>query len=175
MSPMLIDLIKSHCIKYPKSEVVDIYKLLFQAANGPRHLALDFDAEDFKRNWNDAVCNDFPPLESISADGELVRAHSAPLREKGLSPDDVINSFTLTAQHFEPHPELLIDWWKELGELIKSNILPFPYSQYAILDEEFKQWGFEAKHHSESFIQAYKPNYLIVLRKFIDPIIKLKN
>jgi len=158
-------------MRYPGCEVVDIYKLLYQAANGPKHFAIDFDINESKRDWNNAISENISPLESISVDGELVRVHFGPVRENGISFDEVINIFTMSVNYFQPRPELLIDWWRELGESIKSNILPLPYSQYAILDNEFRQWGFESRHHSESFVKAYKPAYLVILRKFIQPII----
>ncbi len=167
-----IDLLRSHLNRYPLAEVVDIYKLLYQAANGPRHLfdcGIDF--ADVSRMWEDAVDVISVPLEPISVDGELVRAHLGALKKAGVAFDDVWQALVATVQTFKPRPELIVGWWRDLGDLIKSQILPLPLQQYADLDDEFQKWGFLPKHHSKAFVEAYRPAYLVVLRRYIAPFV----
>lgn len=165
MNQLLIDMILAHISRHDKAEVVDIYKLLHQSANGPRHL-LDYgiDLEKLNLEWNGA-CNFMEePLEPISADGKLVRAHFAPLRSCNVSFDEIIDALLATAYTYIPREELLIQWWTELGDLIQSGILPLKMEQFIELDKEFQQFGFLPKHHSDAFIQAYKPAYVVILR-----------
>ena len=176
MSPQMIALIKSHIKRYPEVELVDIYKLLYQIANGPKHYAVVFDADQYFQEWASAPAENFPPTEAISADGRLVRAHWGPLREMGMDPNALMEIFWQTVFHYQPHPEYLIHWWRDLRDLIIRGELPFPLSQYNELDAEFQQWGFVPKHHSESFVRAYNPHYFVVLKSLIEPFLeRLRN
>ena len=171
MSPELIALIKSHIKRYPASELVDIYKLLYQIAYGPKHYAVIFDANEYFQEWAEAPVENFPPTEPISAGGELVRAHFGPLREMGMDPNALMEIFWQTVMHYEPHPEYLINWWRNLKDMILARELPFPPAQYDELNAEFQRWGFVPKSHSESYIKAYNPHYLVVFRGFIQPFL----
>jgi len=173
MYPQMIELIKTHLQRYPLAEVVDIYKLLYQTANGPKHLVMmGIDENDFFEEWNNADAQNNPPIESLSVDGQLVRAHFGPLRRMNVSPAQVLSALYFTARSFAPNPELMIDWWKDLGELIEAGALELSLRQYAELDEDFLQFGFTAKHHSEAFVAEYKPAYFVIMRRIIEPFMQ---
>ena len=169
MNEKFIDIIISHIQNHPQAEVVDIYKLLYQVANGPRHLfAAGMDFDELFRQWESAENFGEPAFEKISADGRLVRAHFAPLKKMGIPFEVVRNALIITAESYRPKPELLIEWWRELGELINIKVIPLSKAQYEALDEEFQQWGFVAKHHSEIFKKTYKPAYIVSLTELYD-------
>ena len=171
MNQQLINMLLEHIRRHPHLEVVDIYKLLYQSANGPAHLlASGIDFEQLKQQWQDAQNFDEPPFERISVDGRLVRAHFAPLREMGASFDNIQNALMLTAQSFQMQPRLLVDWWHDIGDLIEIGVLPLSKLQYEILDDEFQQWGFVPKHHSKRFAREYKPAYIVSLVEIYETI-----
>ncbi len=168
MNKLLIDIILRHISLHEKAEVVDVYKLLYQSANGPRHL-LDYgiDLEKLMLEWNEASNFMEEPLEPISVDGKLVRAHFAPLRSKNVLFDEIVEALLATAYTYVPRNELMTQWWAELGDLVQSGIVPLCMEQFIELDKEFQQFGFIPKHHSSAFIQAYKPAYVVILRDAI--------
>ncbi len=170
MNQRFINVLLQHIEKHPLLEVVDIYKLLYQVANGPAHLLAHTDIQEIKEQWENAQNFDEPPLEEISSLGNLVRAHFAPLRKMSVPFDNIENSLILTAQVFHPQPHLLIDWWREIGDLIEIGVLPLSKTQYETLDIEFQQWGFVPKHHSEIFVREYKPAYIILLLEIYEAI-----
>lgn len=172
MNQRFINILCEHIEMHPLAQAVDIYKLLYQAANGPRHLLkYGIDILQLRQQWDDALLGNEPALESISADGQLVRAHFAKLRESGISFDDVWNALMLTAEGFQPQPKLLIRWWYDLGELIEAKVVKISADQYRELDDEFNLWGFVTKHHSEQFVRAYKPAYVVVLKRYIEGLL----
>ncbi|RKZ34159.1 hypothetical protein DRQ33_02745 [bacterium] len=171
MGPDLLALIKAHILRYPKCELVDIYKLLYQSANGPKHFVIEFDTNKFYQQWEKAPAAEFSPTEAISADGKLVRVHLGPLRNLHINPDAIIEILLLTAKHYRPNPRLMIKWWKDIFTLIKDGILPFHLAQYTRLDEQFQEWGFIPMHHSKQYIKEYNPHYVVILKKFLEPLL----
>jgi len=168
MNTRFLDIVKAHIASHPLAETADVYKLLYQAANGPAHLiAHGIELAAIEQEWSRAEMNDEPPFEPISADGLLVRAHFYPLKEVGARFDDIWNALMLTAQGFQPRPELLADWWRDIGAFIQMHELPLSPQQYENLDDEFQQFGFVPMRHSEAFTKAYKPAYAVVLRRLV--------
>ena len=165
MNKKFIDVINYHIRRYPALEVQDIYKLLYQAANGPRHyINKEFDINEFYRQWNEAkLLVGQPPLEPISSDGKLVRANFAPLRDAGVHPDDVLNAAMLSVEAYIPRPSLLIQWWRDLGDLIRNKIVNLSMREYNTLNDNFQKWGFVPLPHSETYKKIYHPAYIVIL------------
>ncbi len=175
MNEKFINVLRTHIERHPCAEVVDVYKLLYQAANGPKHLLLSgLDYGELEQKWESAENTDELPLEPISVDGELVRAHFAPLREQNVRFHDIWSALLLTAESLKPRPELLIEWWRDLGDLIQAKMLNLKIEQYHRLNDEFERWGFVPKHHSQTFSEKYKPAYIVALRRFLPKITKEK-
>ena len=169
MNERMIEIIREHIRKHPIIELVDVYKLLFQAANGPKHILMHgVDYDEIKRQWDSAIDVGEEPLEAISADGLMVRAHFAALKKKEVPLDNVMGALMYSVDGFQPRPELMIEWWKELKNLVETRALPLETSEYLELDEEFQQWGFIVKHHSQKFSEAYKPAYLVILKRYFE-------
>ncbi len=170
MNQRMINVLNYHIQRYPALEVQDIYKLLFQAANGPRHyMERYFNLKKFHLEWQKATSiMGQEPIEPVSADGLLVRCNFAGLRESNVSPNLVVNAALQTAVEFISQPANLISWWNDFRDLIASRLLNLDMEQYIKLNEEFLQWGFIVKSHSKPYRLAYSPAYLVVLRKHIN-------
>ena len=169
MNMRMIELIDDHLRRHPGAEVVDVYKLLYQAANGPAHFFMyGGDRNGLEEKWHNAYSTGEMALEPVSADGQLVRAHFGELKSGGYTFQQIWDAVTFTAANFQPRPELMIGWWNDLGDLIASEILKLTISQYIELNDEFQQWGFVVKHHSRGFVREFKPAYLVVFKRLLD-------
>ncbi len=172
MDPWWLNIIREHMSLYPLCEVLDIYKVLFQANMGPAHNFHSHNDDYFiNEQWNIAVANTKHAIEPISPDGEIVRAHFGALREQNIQLSSVLRAFELTAEHFVPNQELLQTLWQDLGEAIREGELFLSPGQYRDLSAKIRANGFVAMHHSEAFRSAYDPAYLVVFARYIKPAI----
>jgi hypothetical protein len=164
----ILDIIELHIIRHQNCELIDIYKLLFQAAMGPQHYLLNNIHKDYLlTQWNSADYIDDVLLEPIAPDGSVCRAHFAPLKNSGVLFEDVFRAFVDTAAVFCAEESKLARWWGDIQDYIALDKLPFTKLQYDRLNEGFNTGGFSAVSHSAIFNSTYRPKYVIILKEFL--------
>lgn len=157
-------LIRAHLHRYPLMEPADLYKLLHQAALGSEHAVRDTSSA---RDWmeNELVTMGPGPAEplvdSLRADGSMVRIHLRPFTAAGGDPEALLMAFIGTAARPGDSEDL-----RRAGEvavqLARARALPWPDSTLTALFAGLAAKGYPAVHHSEVFVEHYRPAYRVV-------------
>ncbi|MFN0038743.1 MAG: hypothetical protein ACKVP2_04450 [Burkholderiales bacterium] len=158
-------LLQQHVTRYPASQLVDIYKLLHQAALGPGHAVSD-SATALKR-LKDEVSNmqggPQDPLDDvISPDGRLARIHLRPFLAAGGDIEDLHRAFVDTAAGYAPTPGKLEKFCACLGDLAGSGNLPFEKTRVIEFFDDIARSGYPVMRHSDDYRLAYRPAYRVV-------------
>jgi hypothetical protein len=150
---------------YPKMEVQDIYKLVFQAAFGSQHAAIDsamvFDW--LNDEWESAdTANPAPEIEPITPDTVLVRVNIGAYKKNGGDKQSLGMRFLYTAKHFKGSKKVFLKYWNDVEHLAKKDLIPFTKQELADYLKQMKKKGLPAMHHSEKYMQLYKPSYRVI-------------
>jgi len=151
--------------RYPRMELVDIYKLLHQAAMGPGHAVEDAGAARARLQAEAAQLGegpDDPIADSISPDGKLARVHLRPYLAAGHSLDVLAEAFVQTARAHARAPDKLVKFCGCLGDLAAAGGIPFGRDEVERYFENIAAQHYPVVHHSEPYRSAYRPAYRVV-------------
>jgi uridine kinase/predicted membrane protein len=157
---------------YPKSEAVDLLKVLFQNEFGPGHLITD--SVKAKKILADEVFRasageqNFPEKIVEPIGNKLCRLHIAAVRKTGLSPDTLYRFFELTAIHTRGTEESFLRKVRILENMAESKNFP---ASVAEIEAAVKMWqagGGGLFSHSAAYREAYKPAYRVVEAQFCE-------
>ena len=146
-------------------ELVDIYKLLHQAAMGPEHavespvaarMRLDSEAAQLGEGFDD------PLADVISPDGRLARIHLRPYLAAGHPLEALASAFVQTAQSYAGSPEKLSKFCNCLGDLAAAGGIPFEREDVERYFGSLAERVFPIVHHSHAYREAYHPAYRVV-------------
>jgi hypothetical protein len=168
-SPDWEQLIRAHLVRYPLMEPADLYKLLHQTALGSEHAVRDTVAA---REWLEAELATMGPgpaeplVDSLRADGWVVRIHLRPFMAAGGDPEALLQAFIGTGVEQGDREDL-----RRAGEvavrLAREKALPWPDSTVSALFAGLAAQGFPAVHHSAVFVEQYRPAYRVVAGKLL--------
>jgi hypothetical protein len=156
--------------RFPRMEPQDVYKLVFQAAMGSRHAGLD---SAMAAEWLAREIASLPPgpeepvLDTISADGRMVRVNLRPYLAAGGSRDALLSAFVRTAREYRGSAAELR---RELADVERmAGAGPIPLTRAALHEsfERMRARGYPAVEHSEAYEAAYRPAYRVVLVRFL--------
>jgi hypothetical protein len=159
-----------HAQRYPRWQVQDIYKLIYQAALGSEHAvpsrefaqtALEQELAALTAGYSE------PLIEPIHPVGDLVRLHLRTLLHQNRSPIIVLDAFVQTALEYKGSYEALdqyagqaIDWVRE----IKRDIDPWMLQDFLT---SMREERYPAVHHSAEYIKEYLPAYRVIATRFL--------
>lgn len=155
---------------YPKMEIQDCYKLLFQACLGSEHAVGDAAGATrwMEREWASLGEGPAePPIDPISPDGKLVRVNLRPLKERKGDAAALVQAFVATANGFRGSRETLAAAWAQLVTLAESGAIPFSAADVRAFGEKQAAAGYPAVHHSARYNALYRPAYRVVAREFL--------
>jgi hypothetical protein len=162
-------LIRAHLVRYPQMEPADLYKLLHQAALGSEHAVRDTSAA---REWLESELATMGPgpaeplVDSLRADGRVVRIHLRPFVAAGGDPEALLQAFIETGAERGDREDL-----RRAGEvavcLARAKALPWPDSTVSALFAGLAAQGYPAVHHSAAFVEQYRPAYRVVAGKLL--------
>ncbi len=165
-------LLGEHFQRYPRMDLIDVYKLLHQAAMGPGHAVTDTTAARERLLGEIAALDDGPddPLfDRISPDGKLVRIHlRSYLREghsylrEGHSVDALLDAFLQTANSYPPSREKLERFCGCLADLAEAGGIPFKRAEVELYFGAIAEQNYPVVRHSESYRDEYLPAYRVV-------------
>ncbi len=164
-------LVAQHLQRYPSMELIDVYKLLHQAALGPGH-AVDLLAarKRLEQELADADSGpDEPEIDLISPDGKLARIHLRPYVRRGGDLKILSEAFVQTAQTYPPSRERLARFCGCLGDLAESGNLPFTREQAIAYVAQMAEADYPAVHHSDGYRVAYRPAYRVIAIDLLPP------
>ena len=152
--------------EHPEAEATDLYKFIHQAIYGPGHAIPDPDAA---ARWLDSELEELgpprvgePQCEVLGGSPILVRVNLRPFAASGDDAGELLDAFIATAGEIHGRPgqmgeaiEIVIRWLRSDGEKELADALER-------LDAELAAKNYPAIHHSEAYIEAYRPAYRVI-------------
>lgn len=167
----LFQLLASHISKYPRMQLQDIFKLLYQGTMGPVH-ALKSPAvfiRRFKKEYEKLESNKDEPLwESIRPDGQLVRVNLRAYKARTNNHEMLVTLCLWSAECCRGSKDDLLAAWHTFKKLCRSGRIQ-RYEQEKIADftKLLDENGYKAGAHSRTYRRLYKPSYRLICRKFL--------
>ena len=161
-------LLTEHCQAYPKLQIQDIFKYLYQSAFGCEHLVASFDSvtENIRAELShlEPSPNGKPKIDLL--DGEYSRVHLSYLA-CGLSAETLGRLFCASAKKEPDGLDTLKSKLEIAKALAEEGLFSFSSAEF---DSELEKWsksGFPAVRHSSVFREAYKPAYRVISNKYV--------
>ena len=155
-----------HLHLHPALQVEDTAKFCYQAVFGAEHLLSDIErAKEYLRNeFEITPATDAPLYENIS--DEYCRVNIGAWKMRGFSMDDLFALFLQTANSANnaTSKDLEIKL-QEVTRLAENNALPFSFSRWETFLPAYNR---QPLHHSETYRNAEKPAYRVVLRRLVE-------
>ncbi len=157
-----------HYKAYPRLEIQDIFKFIFQSALGCEHMVTDYKRalEYIRYEYADMIIRE-PKIDAL--DGHYSRVYLSCIGEN-LSSKELAELFVRSAR---PEPDGLEKISEKLSvarELVESGELDFELEAFDAAAEEWKKRGFCAIHHSDKFRAAYNPAYRVIHNDYLGRI-----
>ncbi|MEE8300323.1 MAG: hypothetical protein V3R28_03350 [Desulfatiglandales bacterium] len=156
--------------RYPKLELQDLYKLIYQAAMGSEHAVSDTDMVHTSLERELEALADGPAepvIENISPDSRLVRINLRPYFAAKGDRLVLITAFVRTANEYKGSDSQLRRYWSYAERMAADGELPFRYAALERFFAQMKEQGFPAVHHSATYASAYHPAYRVIIYEFL--------
>ena len=156
-----------HYEKYPALEVQDLFKYLFHSTFGCEHLisSLERVTEYLSREVNEVTESGRDAIEEL--DGEYVRLHLGCLG-LGLRIQTLARIFYLSAKKEPEGKKRLEEKLRVAREMVREGTLPLSAAEFDSLADEWRNMGYPAIHHSNTFRELYHPHYRVIARKYAE-------
>lgn len=156
-----------HYEKYPALEVQDLFKYLFHSTFGCEHLisSLERVTEYLGREANEVTESGRDATEEL--DGEYVRLHLGCLG-LGLRIQTLARIFYLSAKKEPEGIKRLEEKLSVAREMVREGTLPLSAAEFDSLADEWRNMGYPAIHHSNTFREQYHPHYRVIARKYAE-------
>ncbi len=154
-----------HCEKYPKLQIQDLFKYIYQSSFGCEHMISSPEAvEDYiRKEAEHGMSAAGEPIEPL--DGDYCRVHLDVIRE-GLSASTLAKLFYLSAGHVEDGRERLSEKLSVLSEAVEEGVIPLEKEAVIEASKEWREADYPACHHSEAFRTAYAPAYRLIRKEY---------
>ncbi len=156
----------AHCNTYPRLEIADLFKYLFQSAWGCEHMVPSETAamDAVRREYAGCSPVKFPTVDPL--DGAYSRVHlSRP--EEGISPETLGKLFCRSARIIGEGNVALTQKLGVARDMICEGLLPFSLEEFDCKQAEWCTCGFPAVRHSETFREIYRPAYRVVANEYV--------
>ena len=160
------ELLMNHYKQYPKMEIQDMLKYIFQSSFGCEHMVSSegFAIDYIKKEYASTVKGDNPSTDAL--DGEYSRVSLSYL-DKELSAETLGRLFYLSAKKEPQGKENLEKKLLTLKELVNDGALPFSTYEAEKIINEWADSGYPAIHHSDAFRNEYHPAYRVIDNKYV--------
>lgn len=159
------EILLCHRRRYPKMELQDWVKLLYQRTFGPGHLLRDPAAarEFLIREWETVAAGSRCLPENIG--GGLVRIHLSGLQRESL--EVVWQAFSRTASQPRGSREAFLATLTRLEQLARSGILPDSPEAVREYLGEYARRGYPMVSHSDTYRRLYHPAYRVADKEIL--------
>lgn len=163
-------LVRTHLARYPESEIMDVYKLLHQAAFGPGHLIASKKAA---REWLEQEIallipsKREPLIEAIHPEGLIVRLYLRPYLEQGGKVQPLLDAFIHSAEQVRPDPAAMERHWRWFVGACQSGeawAQRFNQPELMLFSRARARESWPAVHHSPTYETTYHPKYRVLTR-----------
>jgi hypothetical protein len=164
----VLELVEYHQHLRPQLQVQDVYKMLYQANFGVAHLLTD--TADVRKylldeiGTMDTTIGGEQLIERISPTDEIIRVNLRPFKRLRLDPEKLVTAMFLSASETKPDTEEFYHDWNEFSGLVRFGLLEFPMKDLEEWNARVAAGNLEPAHHSEQYMQFYKPAYRVVRR-----------
>lgn len=166
MSNKTSELLLAHFRQYPKMQAEDIFKFLFQSAFGCEHLISDEGRVlDYIRREYEVLSGQQTRTDKL--DGAYTRVHLSVL-SCGLTPETLARLFFLSAKKEPNGNSALESKLSAARDLIREGKLQLDLYDF---DKKLAAWresGYPALHHSETFRAEYRPAYRVIADRYAE-------
>lgn len=156
------EVILKHLARYPHSEIVDLFKLINQAAFGTGHLLKSRGAALLR------IEEEMPFVTGKSETGVEVideavsRLHLSYLSSHGISKRTLAALFDITSRFDLGGEKKLVAYMDALAELIDEGKVAFSKSEFIEKRDAWKSGGYLAPSHSDKYRELYAPHYRVI-------------
>ena len=123
------EIVRAQILRYPKIEIQDLYKLVYQASFGSAHFGLDSAmARDWlMKEWNDSADGPVEPVVDTISDGRdvLVRVNIRSYKSHGGDMEKLLHAFVFTAKNFHGSSKTFDQYWNYLEKMAEKKDFPF--------------------------------------------------
>ena len=154
-----------HYQTYPKLQIQDIFKFLYQSVFGCEHFVTSADTATklIEEEYNH-LCIKEDAIEKL--DGAYSRVPISYL-SNGLSAQTFGKLFAASAES-EPNGTIhLLEKINVAKQVVHDGLLPFSEKEFDKAVDEWKEKGYSAVHHSDVFKKCYYPHYRVISNKYI--------
>ncbi|TES92223.1 MAG: hypothetical protein E3J88_01355 [Anaerolineales bacterium] len=159
-----------HVKRYPRLEIHDLYKLVYQGAMASEHAVSDptQTRSRLDREVENLIEGPVEPMiDPISEDGQILRVNLRPYVINGGSLSSLNEAFVRTANEHKGTVDELERYWTFAISMAQDSELGFQVKVLLDFFKEMRAQGFPAAHHSEAYKKAYKPAYRVVAHEFL--------
>jgi uridine kinase len=171
------DIIIRSYLRYPKSTIQDLLKLVYQASFGGGHMiddstkSLAFLQEESKHLQTQKNPDELL-YEYISHD--TVRINLRPYMEYHFDLTYLNDVFVQSANEKHKDETTFKKYLEYLKGLFKNKLINLDYEQALSTISEYEASGVLPLHHSKEYIEAYHPAYRVINKRFITQEMKEK-
>lgn len=171
----LNQIIINHYIKYPKMELTDYFKLIYQHVNGGNHLLKDFELakkylldeyQSIDKNGNQELFEDIG--------NNLIRINLARFKYEQLNVNQLFDAFVESSNDYHKDIDQMENAFKVLSGLIKEERIPFNISEFETSLTWYRKNDYPIISHSEKYKELYNPHYRIINTRYIDSFTGIK-
>jgi hypothetical protein len=160
-------LVKTHLHRYKEFDVMDVYRLLHQAAFGVGHLIR---AEKAEREWLERQSETTPPdagplLENIHPDGQWVRLHLRPYLAAKGDLKRLLNAYVASAKATPSTAAVMEAYWAAFKRLVQVDgelSSRFEARRVELFGRTSAASNWPAGQHSPAVIHHYHPVYRVL-------------
>ena len=165
---ILLHIIQDQLRRHPGFRIGDLYKMLHQICYGGEHLLKNRAKarKALQEEWNNTekIPKGEPLIEIIDPRSEVMRINLRIFKKIGGTPHRLFDVFIRSAEQAKPDRERLILYWGYIMDMMRAGDIPF---SKALLEDfwiDKGKEGFPAIRHSESYIDANRPSYRVVMK-----------
>ncbi|MDD2283563.1 MAG: hypothetical protein PHD92_09295 [Eubacteriales bacterium] len=165
----LVCLLRKQYELYPRLQIQDMVKLLYQNEFGPGHMVAA-EANSYQRLQ--AECSDLNPRPSMPAFEDigngLCRLHLTALKDTGISLTTVNRFFVHTANSIAGN---VGNFEKKLAVFVRcchEQLLPFSEADATARIAAYREQGYPPVIHSDIYRETYSPAYRVMKAVFRD-------
>ena len=159
---LLID----HYRAFKELQAEDVFKFLFQSSFGCEHLVVD-GARALDHINHEYETAPAQPILTDKLDGAYTRVYLSAL-DRGLTSETLAKLFCLSAKKEPDGKALLEKKLRVASDLVADGTLPLNADEF---DKKVTSWrdaGYPAIHHSDSFRTEYRPAYRVIADRYAD-------
>ena len=152
--------------KYPKMQLQDLFKFLYQSAFGCEHLVSSVEDAVASIQKEATLLSDGDWCEPELLDGDYCRVPLSYLK-RGLSAETLGKLFFFSAKTEEEGKKNLQTKLQIAEAMIMEHLLPFSKEKFISAKNHWEANGFPPIHHSAEYREAYHPSYRLMQTKFL--------